>query len=263
MKMRKEHDKQIKAVLLSQANQIESSTELFEKIKNDICNQECEEIVKNKSIAFKKSRRLAVIAASFVLVGSLTVLGMSMGKTWVCHSNHKYKSLPTQEMLLKDVGFTPKYSELLPGGFEYDSGGIGESTLSDDAGNTLTQTKDITLGYKRANEKSRLSLNITQIDEEFLDNDESQLAGDLDGINLYYYNQDYKFVPANYELTQEDKKAQESGELEISYGASEITINNVQGLSWYEDGMQYMIMGSDYNFTVEEMTEMATEIIRQ
>lgn len=263
MKTNREYDQQMKAVLLQQANQIEPSTELFEKIKNNIYNQEREETMKNKITSFKKSRRLAVIVASFVLLGSLTALGVTMGKSWVGHSNHKYKTFPSQETILKDVGFIPKYPEALPGGFEYDNGGTGESTLSDDAGDILTQTKDITLGYKRANEKTSLSLIITQIGEEFLDNKESQLVGNLDEINLYYYNQDYKFVPPNYELTEEDKKAKEKGELEISYGAREVNINNVQGLSWYEDGLQYMIMGSDYNFTVEEMIEMATVIIRQ
>ncbi|HHX61356.1 MAG TPA: hypothetical protein GX707_11700 [Epulopiscium sp.] len=263
MKMNKESNQQIKLALLQGTNEIEPSAGLFDKIKKDIYEQECGETMKNKVTSFKKGRRLAVIAASFVLLGSLTVLGVTMGKSWVGHSNHKYKTFPSQETILKDVGFIPKYPESLPGGFEYDNGGTGESTLSDDAGNILTQTKDITLGYKRANEKASLSLTITQIGEAFLDNKESQLVGNLDEINLYYYNQDYKFVPPNYALTEEDKKAKEKGELEISYGAREVSINNVQGLSWYEDGLQYMIMGSDYNFTVEEMIEMATVIIRQ
>lgn len=263
MKTTKEYDHQMKAVLLQEVNQIEPSRELFEKIKNDIYKQESGEIMKNKAISLKKSRRLAVIVASFILLASLTALGVTMGKSWVGHSNHKYKAFPSQERILKDVGFIPKYPESLPGGFEYDNGGTGESTLLDDAGNILTRTKDITLGYRRANEKASLSLIITQIEEEFLDNKESQLVGNLGEINLYYYRQDYKFVPANYELTEEDKKAKEKGELEISYGAHEIGINNVQGLSWYEDGLQYMIMGSDYNFTVEEMIEVATVIIRQ
>ena len=263
MKTNKECDQQMKVLLMQEVNQIEPSTDLFEKIKNNIYNQEREETMKNKVIRFKKSRRLAVIVASFVLLGSLTALGVTMGKSWVGHSNHKYKTFPSQETILKDVGFIPKYTESLPGGFEYDNGGIGESTLSDDTGDILTQTKDIMLGYKRANEKATLGLIIEQIGEEFLDNKESQLVGNLGGINLYYYNQDYKFVPPNYELTEEDVKAQEKGELEISYGADETSIDNVQGLSWYEDGLQYMIMGSDYNFTVEEMIEMATVILKQ
>lgn len=263
MKMNKESNEQIKLALLQVTNEIEPSGELFDKIKKDIYKKECGETMKSKVTKVKKGRRLAAMVASFILLGSLTVLGVTMGKSWVGHTNLKYKTFPNQEKILKDVGFTPKYSESLPGGFEYVNGGTGESKLSDDAGNVLTQTKDVTLGYKRENEKATLDLSITQVEERFLDNKESQLVGDLNGISLYYYQQDYKFVPENYELTEEDKRAKEAGELEISYGASEISISNVQGLSWYEDGLKYMIMGSDYGFTVEEMIDMATVIIQQ
>ena len=203
------------------------------------------------------------MAASFVLLATLSVLGVSMGKSWVGHTNFKYKNFPSKEQMLKNVGFIPKYSDSLPGGFEYANGGTGESTLSDDAGNILTKAKEVTLGYKRENEESSLTLSITKIEKAFLDNRESQLVGNLDGIDLYYYEKDYKFVPANYEPTEEDKRANEAGELEISYGASEISICNIQGLSWYEDGLEYCIIGSDYEFTIEEMIGMAKVVIEQ
>lgn len=263
MKINKESNEQIKLALLQGTDQIEPSAGLFDKIKKDIYKKECGETMESKASSSKKGRRLAVLVASFVLLCSLTVLGVTMGKSWIGHTNLKYKTFPSQEKIFKDVGFVPKYTESLPGGFEYVSGGIGESKLSDDAGNILTQTKDLNLGYKRENDKSTLDLSITQVEERFLDNKESQLVGDLNGINLYYYQQDYKFVPPNYELTEEDKKKMEEGKLEISYGASEINLCNVQGLSWYEDGLEYMIMGSDFGFTVEEMIDMATVIIQQ
>ncbi|MEG1001641.1 MAG: hypothetical protein RR844_09615 [Clostridium sp.] len=80
---------------------------------------------------------------------------------------------------------------------------------------------------------------------------------------MYYYEQNYKFVPENYELTEEDKRDQAEGKLEISFGASEVSIKNIQGLSWYEGGLEYRVMGNDYNFEVEEMIDMAKVIITQ
>lgn len=263
MKINKGSSEQIKFALLQGTDQIEPSAGLFDKIKKDIYNKECGERMEGKGRSFKKGSRLAVLVTSFILLCGLTVLGATMGKSWIGHTNLKYKTFPSQERIFKDVGFVPKYTESLPGGFEYANGGIGESKLSDDAGSILTQTKNVDLGYKRENEKSTLNLSITQVEEKFLDNKQSQLVGDLNGINLYYYQQDYKFVPPNYELTEEDKRAKEAGELEISYGAPEISICNVQGLSWYEDGLYYTIMGSDYSFTVEEVIDMATHIIQQ
>lgn len=263
MKTNKEYHQQLKTALLQQANKIEPSTGLFEKIKNDINKQERGETMNNKVISFKKGRRLVVLAASFVLLASLTVLGVTNGKSWVGYTKLKYKAFPSQEKILKDVGFVPKYTETLPGGFEYAMGGTGESTLSDDAGSTLTQVKKVSLGYKRGNEKNFVDLTITQIEEKFLDNNESQLVGELNGINLYYQEQDYKFVPPGYEFTEEDKRAQETGELEISVGSAKVEFSNIQSISWYEDGLQYMIMGSNHDFTVEEMIDMARTIIEQ
>lgn len=262
MKKNKRYDEEIKSTLVQKANQIEPSEELFDKVKKDIYGQEGKENMGNKGIKFKKGRRVAVMVASLILIGSLTVMGVRIGKSWVGYSNNKYKTFPSQEKVLKDVGFLPKYPKSLPGGFEYVKGGTGKSTLSE-AGNILTEAKEISLSYKKESEKSLIDLIITQIDEEFLDNNESELVGNFNRIDLYYYNKDYKFVPVDYELTVEDKKAKEAGELEISYGAPETSYSNVQGLSWYEDGLQYMIMGSDYNFTVEEMIDMAKAVIQQ
>lgn len=265
MKMDNRADEQVKMTLLNMTNDIEPSEGLFEKIKNDIYEKECEETMKIKTTSFKKGKRLTTLVASFMLICSVSAIGVTMvkGNTWVGHSNHKYKSFPSQEKILKDVGFSPKYTKSLPGGFEYVNGGVGESKLLDNAEDILTKTKDINLSYERKSDKSTIGLSIKQIGEEFLDDKESQLVGDFNGINLYYYQQKYKFVPEDYELTEEDKIAIESGELEVSYGTSEISISDVQGLSWYEDGLEYMIMGSDHGFTVEEMLDMATVIIKQ
>ena len=263
MKINKGSSEQIKFALLQGTDQIEPSAGMFDKIKKDIYNKECGEKAEGKGRVFKKGKRLAVLVTSFILLCGLTVLGATMGKSWIGHTNLKYKTFPSQERIFKDLGFVPKYTESLPGGFEYANGGIGESKLSDDDGSILTKTKDVDLGYKRKNGKSTLNLSITQVEEKFLDREESQLVGDLNGINLYYYQQDYKFVPADYELTEEDIRKMEAGELEISYGASDISLSNIQGLSWYEDGLQYMIMGGNFGFTVEEMIDMATHIIQQ
>lgn len=263
MKTNRHQNEQIKSALSQRAVKIDSPEGLFNKIKTNIKEQECGQTMGNKVIRMGKGKRLAVIAATFILLGSIAVLGTTMGKSWVGHTNLKYKVYPSQEKVLKDVGFVPKYTQSLPGGYEYNNGGTGESTLTDGSGNVLTKTKEVTFGYIRQEDLSRLGLTIRQLEEEFFDNRESKLVGDLDGIALYYYDKDYKFVPPSYELTEEDKRAKEAGELEISYGASKVSIENIQGLSWYEDGLGYMLMGSGCNFTVEELIEMAKVVVAQ
>ncbi len=260
MNINKEKDKQIEMALAQEAMKIEPSKELFSKIRKSIYEQECEDLMKNKGFSLKKSGKLAV--AGLLLLSSVTVFGVTTVKSWVGHGQIKYKNFPTEKQILKDVGFVPKYTETLPNGFKYSMGGFGESELIDEAGNRLTQNKDVRLSYTREDDKSPLNLIVTQIDEAFLDNEQSELVGSLDGLDLYYYEQDYKFVPEGYELTKEDQKAQEEGKLEISYGTDEVSIENIQGLSWYDEGLEYMLMGNNYHFTVEEMMEMAEAIIQ-
>lgn len=260
MNVDKEKDKQIEMALAQEAMKIEPSKELFSKIRKSIYEQECEDLMKNKGFSLKKSGKLAI--ASLLLLSSVTVFGVTTVKSWIGHGQIKYKSFPSEKQILNDVGFVPKYTETLPNGFKYSMGGFGESELIDEAGNRLTQNKDVSLSYISEDNKSPLNLTVTQIEEEFLDREQCELIGSLEGLNLYYYEQDYKFVPADYELTKEDQKAQEEGKLEISYGASEVSIENVQGLSWYDEGLEYMLMGNNYHFTIEEMMEMAETIIK-
>ena len=65
------------------------------------------------------------------------------------------------------------------------------------------------------------------------------------------------------ELTEEDKKAKESGELVFSYGSSEVEIVKVQSLSWKKDSLHHNMMQMDGKLSQRELVEMATEVIKQ
>ncbi|MHC1748914.1 MAG: hypothetical protein AB9856_11300 [Cellulosilyticaceae bacterium] len=263
MKTSNQKDEEIRNTLSHKAKQVEPSSDLFNKIRKDIYEKECRETMKNKTWGFKKKRKLVTITALCIVLGSITVIGATMGKSWIGHSNNSYKTYPSQEKIEKDTGFTPKYTKELPGGFEYASGGPGESELRDDSGKTLTNTKTVTLVYQKGNEKPNLTLMVEKIDKEFIDNAHSKLVKSDKGIEFYYYDQDYKFVPPNYELTEADKKAEAEGKLAITFGSDEVRCENVQGISWYEEGLHYTLMGNDFHFEVEEMIEMAEYVINQ
>lgn len=255
---------QIKKSLADEAMMIEPSNELFNKIRKDIYEKECNETMKNKSWKLNKGKKLGMVTALCIAIGSVTVIGATIGRSWVGHiANNTYMSFPAVEKVKEDVGFAPKYTEELPGGFKYSRGGIGESQLMDESGAVLTSNKQVTFMYKGEDKKLNLSLDVTKIEEKFVDHTASKLVGEYNGIQLYYYEQDYKFVPESYKLTEEDKAAQASGKLEISIGASEVSCENIQSINWYEGGMEYTIIGNDYHFDVEQMIAMAKTIIDQ
>ena len=52
--------------------------------------------------------------------------------------------------------------------------------------------------------------------------------------------------------------------LQIRYGADEITEDNTQYVSWYEDGILYSIINFNYDdLSKNDMISMAKEIIDQ
>ncbi len=64
-------------------------------------------------------------------------------------------------------------------------------------------------------------------------------------------------------MTDEDKKAEDSGELVFSYGSSEVEIIEVQSVSWTTDDMHYELMQIDGKLSTDELADMAAEIIQK
>ena len=64
-----------------------------------------------------------------------------------------------------------------------------------------------------------------------------EVVANVDGVDVYYHSYTNKLVPPDYKMTDEDKKAEENGELVFSYGSSEVEIKEVQSVSWKKDGM--------------------------
>ena len=130
--------------------------------------------------------------------------------------------------------------------------------MGDDAGNIAERFKSLDFTYEKSGDEVYLSQERykTHVDSQ------GQIVGKIKGKDLYYYSYRNKFVPGDYELTEEDKQAEESGELVFSYGTDEVEIMTVQTLSWSDGDMHYSLMQMDGKLSREELIRMAEEIIR-
>ena len=81
------------------------------------------------------------------------------------------------------------------------------------------------------------------------------------GIRLSYTTQHFRFVPADYKLSAEEQAAIDAGQLAVSYGASKVTDNVFQLMSWKDDGVTYKLLAFDSSMSPEDFEEMAGEII--
>lgn len=74
----------------------------------------------------------------------------------------------------------------------------------------------------------------------------------------------YKAVPEGYKVTEEEQKMIDDGSLQVGYGdpSSQPEEHNLQNVSWYEDGIEYLIMNWNYDdLTKDQMIDMAKEVI--
>ena len=85
----------------------------------------------------------------------------------------------------------------------------------------------------------------------------------IDGIDLYYHSYRNKIVPADYQLTEADKLAEEQGELVFSYGSDSVQVMEIKSLHWLDGDMDTMLMQMDGELTAEDLVEMAREILAQ
>ena len=146
-------------------------------------------------------------------------------------------------------------------GYTFSQMVIDNSTDHDENGNELSHYKGISLTYEKTGE-DRLYISTEQ---EIHVHDERVRQPDLtktiDGIEVEYFLDTYKWVTPDYELTEDDKANMEKDNYFISVGADEVSENLVSGVCWVQDGVWYHI-GNIYGKTEPEVLfQMAEELI--
>lgn len=249
----------IKQVLKASADTIIAAPELGEKIKFEL-NQSGRLYCMRKSI-WKK----AMILVAILCIGTVTVFAVGGVDSYVSTTSNPpiFLEYPSDELIEKEMDFSAKTVETFSNGFSFVDANISDTSALDSMGNKVHDFKELSFNYTIADAEDNQKLEIVMTNTTaFEESKEIKTFITYKGIDLYYKEQVYKFVPVEYELTQEDQERADAGELEISCGASNVTEANLQFLSWQEDGISYMIMATDYDLSEEVLYQMAEEIIR-
>ena len=238
----------------------------MENVKlNDISEKRIMDKVMNyekKEYGTMSKKKICLIAAAAVLVMGFSVYaGSGIVSSWHSGSSSKpdYKQLPTEEQCIEDIGYAPVLIEEFENGYEFSGGHIVSNSLNDDNNNAIEKFKSISAEYSKDDDEVILSA----MKYETKQPQEGDIIGSFNGCDLYYINYTNKFVPPGYEMTEEDKKAQETGEIVFSVGSNEVNISEVQGLSWEVDGIHYNLTQIDGDLDKDGLVEMAEEIIEK
>ncbi len=211
----------------------------------------------------KNIRRTILLVAAVMML--LSVSAYARNGTVACWGtakslyNYSFNALPTAEKLEKELGYLPAITAEFENGYALRSGSINYGAFFDEDYNEMERYKEMMVNYFKGGD--RLIYAVKKFDTP-VDVGGTPVA-EAGGVQIRYNAYNNKLVPVGYELTDEDRAAQASGELVFSYGVDSIETVRVQSVGWEKDGILYGLLQIDGQLTQAELVNMAKELIAQ
>ncbi len=207
-------------------------------------------------------KKIGIIAAAAVMV--MGIVAYAATGIIAVHTSHssstpEYTKVPTAQECIKDMGYAPTLIDEFANGYSFSDASVMRNAFKDENNSTVEEFASIMARYSKEGDDILLSAEKYESELE----PEGEMVAEIDGTKLYFNQYTNKCVPPSYKLTEEDKKAEENGELVFSYGVPEVKIYDVQGLSFTKDGIEYCFTKLDNPVDMNEYIKMATEIINK
>lgn len=242
------------------ADELTASAALENRIKYSITRESRKE---TSIMTHKFFKKVAVTAVVFCMA-TVSVLGAGKVKSIVgfSKSTPTYTSIPSDKELEKTLGVVPNIPEKFSDSYLFQSATIIENEDHDDADNVLKKYKSLSINYTKASADAYLSLYISDSKNSHNDDTKPEDEKSYHNTTMAYSTSAIKFVPVDYQLTDQDKADQESGKYEISYGTDEVTTSNYQTVSWTIDSITYNLTACNLDLTKENMFEMVESTLK-
>lgn len=228
------------------------SSELVNRIRS---NKEVEMRVPNK----KKMVVLALVAC--MLVGT-TAFAASRITRYVGWSNPNSATVDYDETVkvAEKMGVAKDILQQFSNGYVFAMSNVGGTTGLDEKGKTVAEGKTLEVTYTRENNPD---INLF-IDPLFESGDYSNAteAREINEVMVYYNKDFYKFVPADYKMTEEDQARMDEPHFYLSYGSSEVEEKISEGIVFETDNKIYNMFCWDANMTPDEWFAMAEELLQ-
>lgn len=205
---------------------------------------------KEKNDMTFRMKKLVAIAAALCLVCMTCYAAVEIGN-YESHTTVDIAEYSQLSVAEEEAGFEIKRVEAFSNGFKFERGGVSESVLDDKDGNRVVETKGINVAYTNDDGKY-VALFVNS--KSFYENGSGVIPAG-------YSSDTYKFVPPDYQLTDEDKRMMEEGDFFVSYGSDEVEINEMENYYWEDGDLVYGLMASDCGLGETELAAMAREIM--
>ncbi len=150
------------------------------------------------------------------------------------------------------------------GEYTFSYGSDVDTTARNDMGET-EKVSEVDATYTKDGAELNLSAHksYTVFTEDEMENPVPATTTEVNGVTLTYRDAHYRFVPDDYEKSDEEKQQEKSGELVISYyGSDEVEDKMFQSVLWEQDGVTYLISGYDTGLDAQTMFDMAAELVK-
>lgn len=207
----------------------------------------------------KKRMAAAVIAATVVVGGSAFAFGgTAISRIFASSSaSADYTSLPSAQQCQQDAGFTPALLQSFDNGFAFKDGVIVHNQEQNEDGQTVNKYASLEFDYQKGAETVSLMQNSGSSQEET-----GSCAAQKDGVSYYETTKTEKYVSDSYQMTEQDRKEEASGQVEFNVGQSDNGVETVQyhGINWTVGGVHYTLYQMNGSLTSAQMLEMAQQI---
>lgn len=207
----------------------------------------------------KKRMAAAVIAATVVVGGSAFAFSGTISSIFSSSSSDPdYTSLPTAQQCQRDAGFTPALLQSFDNGFAFKDGVIVHNQEQNEDGQTVNKYASLEFDYQKGDETVSLMQDSGAAQEKEI----GRCAAQKDGVSYYETTKTEKYVSDSYQMTEQDRKEEASGQVEFNVGPSDNGVETVQyhGINWTADGVHYNLYQMNGSLTTAQMLEMAQQI---
>lgn len=211
---------------------------------------------------FKHKKRMAatVIAATVVVGGSAFAFGGTAISQIIatCSASADYTSLPSAQQCQRDAGFTPALLQSFDNGFAFKDGVIVHNQEQNEDGQTVNKYASLEFDYQKGDE----TVSLMQDSGAAQEKETGRCAAQKDGVSYYETTKTEKYVSDSYQMTEQDRKEEASGQVEFNVGQSDNGVETVQyhGINWTAGGVHYTLYQMNGSLTTAQMLEMAQQI---
>ncbi|MEG0874379.1 MAG: hypothetical protein RSB05_05490 [Clostridiales bacterium] len=222
-----------------------------------------EKLIMDKKVRSRiPMKRVAVFALVAMLALGTTAFaaGKVMSQVGGSSAIPTYTEMPTAAQIDKDFDMTPNLVEKFDNGYKFQDAAKGsfKDLDEDEDENVLGEYKTLGITYAKGSDNLHFSVNKASMAEQ---GENAVLADTYNKIELFYTNDTYKFLPADYEMTAQDKEDEAAGKYIFSFGSDKAETSQIQSVTWTVDGLDYILMATDSTLTQEDLLKMVHEVI--